>query len=220
MSFAIFSTKNNYWKNGIWWFSKIANRAIGEQRYDFIRVQRRIYSARFYYARQQLLYELYVDYPEWAQLTGLYPKTDSSHGFPSQLTCEAYRDFQENTPNTDGWFGMWILVVAVIYNIHLFYNYLLPYYWVRGPMLNGEMARLRMRDCIGSTVAEELWGTQYMEMGFSPHDFAYTRGRGMMGYSNPDDPRIMHMATFNRKHRYREHYMARVGDSHHMTYDK
>ena len=44
---------------------------------------------------------MYVDYPEYAALTGLYPKTDSSHGFPSSLTTESYRDFQENTINTD-----------------------------------------------------------------------------------------------------------------------
>ena len=90
------------------------NRVVGEDRYEFLRVQRRIYSARFYFTRQQFLYEyslypdkissyfrMYIDYPEMAALTGVYPKTDQSHGFPNPLTLEAYRDFQENTPNTD-----------------------------------------------------------------------------------------------------------------------
>jgi len=74
-----------------------------------------------------------------------------------------------------------------------------------------------MRDCVATTVLEELYGLQYMEAGFAPHDFAYQRRRGILGYSNPDDPRVMHLATFNRKHRYREHYMERVGDMTHMT---
>jgi hypothetical protein len=220
MSLSLFSTKNNYHKNGIWWFSKMFNRLIGEERYDWLRVTRRIYAARFYYARQQILYEVYTDYAEWGALLGLYPKTDSSHGFPSPLTQEAYRDFQENNVNTDGWFGMWILVVAVFYITHTFYSYMLPYYWIHGSIMNGEMVRLRMRDCIGSAVLEELYGNAYAEMGYTPHDFAYTRQRGIQGYSNPDDPRLMHMGTFNRKHKYKEHYINRVGDSHHMMYDK
>lgn len=52
------------------------------------------------------------------------------------------------------------------------------------------MARLRMRDSIGSTVMEELYGNQYMELGLTPHDFAFQRQRALMGYSNLDDPRV------------------------------
>ena len=33
-------------------------------------------------------------------------------------TYEMYRDFQENTINSDGSFGMWIVVIAIIYGIH------------------------------------------------------------------------------------------------------
>ncbi len=44
---------------------------------------------------------MWVDYNDWAQLCGVYSKTDQSHGFPSPLVPEAYRDFQENTVNTD-----------------------------------------------------------------------------------------------------------------------
>jgi len=174
---------------------------------------------KFYFARQQLLYELFVDYPEYAALIGIYPKTDCSHGFPNAFNYEMYRDFQENAINSDGWFGMWILYVAVVYTIHLFYNYMIPFYWIRFGVKNSENVRLRMRDCIGSTVLEEAYGTQYFELAFSPHDFAYQRFRGLQGYSHPDDPRTMHMATFNRKHRYKEHYMTEVGHGGSMKTD-
>lgn len=40
-----------------------------------------------------------------------------------------YRDFQENTINSDGSFGMWIVWVAVGYLIHELYNYMIPWYW-------------------------------------------------------------------------------------------
>lgn len=42
---------------------------------------------------------------------------------------EMYRDFQENTINSDGSFGMWIVYIAAVYLIHEMYNYFLPWYW-------------------------------------------------------------------------------------------
>jgi hypothetical protein len=40
-----------------------------------------------------------------------------------------YRDFQENTINSDGAFGMWIAYISGIYFIHELYNYFIPWYW-------------------------------------------------------------------------------------------
>lgn len=57
------------------------NRVIGEERYDAIRVQRRVYSNKFYYLRQQILYRWFVEHPDVANMLGVYPKVDSSHGF-------------------------------------------------------------------------------------------------------------------------------------------
>jgi hypothetical protein len=36
--------------------------------------------------------------------------------------------------------------------------------------------------------------------------------RGAFGYGHPDDPRLLHMSTFNRAHKYKEHYMGKVGE--------
>jgi hypothetical protein len=92
---------------------------------------------------------------------------------------------------------------------------------VNTSLKNEEYTRLRIRDAVASTVMEELWGVQWIEFGFSPHDFAFFRQRGMHGFIQPDDPRAMHMGTFNRKHKYVEHYMlGRRGDMSHMTHDK
>jgi len=70
MSLSVFSTKNAWYKNGtslhfftnltplgIFWWSKMLNKAVGEQRYDAIRIQRRVWSLKWYYNRQQALYE-------------------------------------------------------------------------------------------------------------------------------------------------------------------
>eukprot|EP01015_Nassula_variabilis_P002748 TRINITY_DN1160_c0_g1_i5.p1 TRINITY_DN1160_c0_g1~~TRINITY_DN1160_c0_g1_i5.p1 ORF type:complete len:233 (+),score=30.11 TRINITY_DN1160_c0_g1_i5:148-846(+) len=210
---AVFQTKIHYYKNGIFWFQKALNRAIGEERYENLRMSRRIYQAKMYYQRQQLLFEMFLDFPEWANSLGVYPKQDSSHGFPWQQPYEMFRDWQENTINTDGWFGMWIAVWSALYIVHTTYSYIIPYYWASTPNKNSQEIRLRMRDAIGSTVAEELYGVQWMEMAYTPHDFANQRARGSSGYSQPDDPRAMHMSTFNRKHRYREHYIKKVGEN-------
>jgi len=35
--------------------------------------------------------------------------------------------------------------------------------------------------------------------------------RGIVGYANPDDPKAMHMTSWNRKHKYKEHYTKEVG---------
>ena len=64
-----------------------------------------------------------------------------------------YRDFQENTINSDGSFGMWIVYCAALYLIHEAYNYFLPWYWNKtGPVKNGEEQRVRMRDALASTL--------------------------------------------------------------------
>jgi hypothetical protein len=43
------------------------------------------------------------------------------------------------------------------------------------PAKNEEFVRLRMKDAIASTVQEELFGNQYAEFGWAPHDFHYNR---------------------------------------------
>jgi len=57
MSLSIFGAKNKWHKNGIWWFSKMFNNAIGENQYQTLRMIHRINAAKMWYARQQFLYE-------------------------------------------------------------------------------------------------------------------------------------------------------------------
>ena len=62
------------------------NRAVGEDTYDSVRVGRRIISNKFYYLRQHLLYRCFIESPDIAAMIGIYPKTDSSHGYGSTST--------------------------------------------------------------------------------------------------------------------------------------
>ena len=89
----LFSAKNQHWKNGIWFWSKALNKLIGEERYDQMRMFRRVNAMKFYYARQNVLYETFILWPDLANLIGIYPKVDTSHGFPFPFSYEMYRDF-------------------------------------------------------------------------------------------------------------------------------
>ena len=57
-------------------------------------------------------------------------------------------------------------------------------------MKNDEETRMRMRDILSSTVLEELYGNQYAEWAWQPHDFHYQRLRAYRAYTHPDDPRV------------------------------
>jgi hypothetical protein len=105
------------------------NKAIGESNFDKLKMKKRILSNIFYYKRQQFLHKVFVETPDTACLWGVYPKVDTSHGFGLPQTYEMYRDFQENTINSDGSFGMWIVYVGFSYLAHVIITYLYPFRW-------------------------------------------------------------------------------------------
>lgn len=79
-------------------------------------------------------------------------------------TYEMYRDFQQNTINSGGAFGMWFVHVAGVYLGHELHNYIYPWYWNRtAKCKNGEESKIRMRDAIASTLIEETFGIQISE---------------------------------------------------------
>ena len=212
MVLPIFSSKVNYYKNGLFWWSKIVNRIVGEKTYNYFRMEKRIASAKFYYTRQQMLYQLYVDFPDVAQITGIYPKVDCSHGFPQYLTYEAWRDVQENSLNSDGFFAMFVYYVCGVFALWTLYCYVFPSYWLYKGQRNGEFEIGRMRDTLSSAVYEDILGNSVAEYILSPHYFKEFREHMMGLAQNPDDIRIVHFASVNRKHKFKEHFMEKVGD--------
>jgi len=67
------------------------------------------------------------------------------------------------------------------------------------------------KDSLSTSILEELVGNKFIESNYTPHRFHFVRQRFLEGMSSPDDVRIVHMASFNRKHRYKERYMDQVG---------
>ena len=118
-----------------------------------------------------------------------------------------YRDFQENTINSDGSFAMWTVVICVIYVTHAMYGYFIPFYWNKtASCKNGEEQRNRLRDVLSSTTIEDSIGFQALEWGFNPHYTYYVRHKLIEGHAHPDDVRAMACTGLNRSNRYREHF--------------
>ena len=49
MPFSIFSVKPKYYKNGLWWFTKMMAVGVGEHRWEAMNLFRRVWSNKFYY---------------------------------------------------------------------------------------------------------------------------------------------------------------------------
>lgn len=57
------------------------NNVVGESIWDKMRMRRRVIGNKFYYARQEVLYKVFIEMPDVASMIGIYPKVDNSHGF-------------------------------------------------------------------------------------------------------------------------------------------
>ena len=109
------------------------------------RLERRLAFARWYYTRQQMLYLVFEEAPDVANTIGIFPKIDNSHGFSHHSPYEMYRDWQENTINSDGWFAMLVYFICGAYTIHVFFTYITPFYWINYDTRNEPFLKWRMK---------------------------------------------------------------------------
>jgi len=63
--------RNKNHKNGTQWIGKIVNNIIGEHRYESVRLEKRILYAKYWYAKQTVLFRFQTQYPNIAQLFSL-----------------------------------------------------------------------------------------------------------------------------------------------------
>ena len=107
---------------------------------------------------------------------------------------------------------MVVVYVCVAFCMWTGYCYLIPHYFVNDKLQNDWDLKLRMRDYLATTVYEELFGNQFLELALTPHEFELCRTEMLEGYSHPDDVRNVHFTTLNRKHKYKEHYLTNPGN--------
>jgi hypothetical protein len=131
MTLLNFTPRNTFHKNGTQWIGKIVNKMIGETNYEFIRVEKRIAYARYYYSKQSILLKLSTQYPNIATFFSLLNKHDTSSGFPARRQYERHSDFAVYNLNHEGWFQLYFTAAAAI--VLLWNWWMLAYYYdVRG----------------------------------------------------------------------------------------
>jgi hypothetical protein len=100
----VFSLRTNYWKNGTQWMGKWTARAIGENNYEYIRLEKRIFYAKYYYTKQSILNQMALETPDVVNAFSVLQKEDTSHGFPVWRPLERNSDFALYNINSEGWF--------------------------------------------------------------------------------------------------------------------
>ena len=110
-----------------------------------------------------------MSYPDIACALGTFSKFDASSGFPNPVPYETFRDFQENTPNSEGWFAMMVTIVCGAFTLYTIYCYLFPYYTASNYYNNGLEKRHRIKDYYVTSVYEEIVGNSNSEMIWTPH---------------------------------------------------
>lgn len=109
-----FVQRNAYHKNGTQWIGKIFSSIIGEKRYDFLRIQKRIFYAHFWYSKQTFLSYFQIQWPHIARWFSLLNKLDTSKGFPKGRTFERHQDFAVFNINHEGWFQLYFVIAATV----------------------------------------------------------------------------------------------------------
>ena len=100
----LFSLRTNNWRNGTQWMGKWAARAMGENNYEYFRLEKRIFYARFYYTKQTWLTNMSLKTPDVVNTFSVLAKEDTSHGFPVWRPFERQSDFALYNMNSEGWF--------------------------------------------------------------------------------------------------------------------
>lgn len=106
--------RNTYHKNGTQWIGRIANRIIGEKNYEFIRVEKRILYARYWYFKQAILLKFNHQYPNISTFFSILNKHDTSSGFPARRAYERHADYAVYNANHEGWFQLYFTLAAAI----------------------------------------------------------------------------------------------------------
>lgn len=106
--------RNTYHKNGTQWIGKMVSKIIGEKNYEFIRIEKRVLYARYWYSKQSILLKFNQQYPNISTFFGILNKHDTSIGLPARRAYERHADFAVFNVNHEGWFQLYFFVAAAV----------------------------------------------------------------------------------------------------------
>ena len=87
---------------------------VGENNYEWFRLEKRIFYANYWYTKQAILQKLSHEMPDVANTFGLLTKEDTSHGFPMWRPMERNSDWALYNINSEGWFQVWSVIASVV----------------------------------------------------------------------------------------------------------
>ena len=94
---------------------------MGENNYEYFRLEKRIFYARYYYAKQAYLNKMSLEAPDVINSFAVLAKEDTSHGFPVWRPLERNSDFALYSINSEGWFQVWSVISGALMVTFWFY---------------------------------------------------------------------------------------------------
>ena len=191
----LWSLRTNYWKNGTQWMGKWTARALGENNYEFFRMEKRITYAKYYYFKQGILNQMALETPDVINAFSVLQKEDTSHGFPVWRPLERNSDFALYNINSEGWFQLWSVIAAI--GVVSFWYYIACFYFaVTGQNVDDE-DHARLKDAKAGLIWERnFWSFTYQIHG--QHTAAFYRQ--LKAYTlHPDDPKLTVRTSYNNK---------------------
>ena len=156
----LFSLRTNNWRNGTQWMGKWAARAMGENNYEYFRLEKRMAYARYYYAKQSILNQMSLETPDVVNSFGVLQKEDTSHGFPVWRPLERNSDFALYNINSEGWFQCWAVIAGGL--TASFWFYIADFYFATASQSIDDEDHLRLKDGKAGMIWERVfWSWTY-----------------------------------------------------------
>ena len=191
----LFSLRTNSWKNGTQWIGKWGARAMGENNYEYFRLEKRTAYARYYYTKQYILGRMSLETPDVINAFGVMAKEDTSHGFPVWRPLERNSDFALYNINSEGWFQLYSVIAGFI--TVSFWFYIADFYFYVSSTSVDDEDHLRLKDGKATMIWERVfWALTYQIHG--QHAAAFQRQLKFYTH-HPDDPKLNVKSSYNNK---------------------
>ena len=191
----LFSLRTNNAKNGTQWMGKWTARAIGENNYEYFRLEKRIAYAHWYYTKQTILAQMSAQLPDVVNVFSVLAKEDTSHGFPVWRPQERNSDFALYNMNSEGWFQFWSVFAGA--TMVAFWYYIACSYFATSSQSVDDEDNLRIKDA----KAGNIWERNFWAFTFQIHgQHVSAMQRELKFYTlHPDDPKLNVRSSYNRK---------------------
>ena len=174
-------------------------RAMGENHYEYFRIEKRIFYCRFYYFKQAILTQMSMETPDVVNAFSVLAKEDTSHGFPVWRPLERNSDWALYNVNSESWFQVWSSILA--FCTVSFWFYIADFYFfVQSSGGVDEEDNYRLKDA----KAGLIWERNFWAMTFQIHGqhFAALMREIKFFTHHPDDPKITIKSSYNVKNPY------------------